>query len=104
MEHAVIVHLRLDDDGFGSSKKREALNDLQGQLREAIEEAFVGEFDGNEFGESECIIFMYGADADLLFDTIQPILNSSPHANGGFAVKRYGEASGPEAREISVKL
>jgi hypothetical protein len=47
---------------------------------------------------------MYGPDADALFDAIQPILKRSPHAKGGFAIKRYGEASDPKAREIKVKL
>jgi hypothetical protein len=104
MEHAVIVHLRLDDDGFGSAEKRLSINELQDELADAIEEAEAGEFDGDEFGGGECVLFMYGPDADVLFDTITPILKKSPHANGGFAIKRYGEASDPKVREVKVKL
>jgi hypothetical protein len=104
MEHAVIVHLRLDDDGFGSAEKRESINELQDVLADAIDEAEAGEFDGDEFGEGECVLFMYGPDADVLFDTIKPILKKSPHSKGGFAIKRYGEASDPKAKEVKVKL
>lgn len=107
MEQAVIVHLKLDDDGFGSDEKRESINELQDELADAIDEAEAGEFDGDEFGEGECVLFMYGLDADVLFDTIKPIkpiLKKSSHAKGGFAIKRYGEASDPKAREVKVKL
>jgi hypothetical protein len=47
---------------------------------------------------------MYGPDADVLFDKIKPILKKSSHAKGGFAIKRYGEASDRKAREVKVKL
>lgn len=104
MEHAVIVHLRLDDDGFGSAEKRESINELQDALAAAIDKAEAGEFDGDEFGEGECVLFMYGPDADVLFDTIKPILKKSPHSKGGFAIKRYGEAGDPKAKEVKVKL
>ena len=104
MDHAVIVHLRLDDNGSGSDEKRESINELQDKLTDAIDEAEVGEFDGDEFGEGECVLFMYGTDADTLLDTIEPILRASAHAKGGFVIKRYGEASDPKAREVKVKL
>lgn len=104
MEHAVIVHLRLDDDDFGSAEKRESINELQDEIADAIEEAEAGEFDGDEWGKGECVLFMYGPDADKLFDTIKAILRKSPHSEGGFAIKRYGEASDPEAKEVKVKL
>jgi hypothetical protein len=104
MEHAVIIHLRLDDDGFGSDEKRESINELQDALADAIDEAAAGEYDGDEFGEGECVLFMYGPDADVLFDVIKPILKKSSHSKGGFAIKRYGEASDPNAKEVEVKL
>jgi hypothetical protein len=104
MEHAVIVHLQLDDPGFGSAEMRESIYELQGSLTDAINKAKVGEFDGDDFGQGECLLFMYGPNADLLFDTVEPILKQSPHAKGGFAIKRYGEATDPRAREVKIKL
>jgi len=102
MLQAVIAHLRLHNEGFGSLDEREALLDFQGQLATAIQKAGVGEFDGDMFGEGECILYMYGPDADRLFAEIEPLLRTCPLASGGYAVKRYGEAGGPVAREVRV--
>ena len=104
MEHAVIVHLRLDDNKFGTVQKRALLRGLQDELAEAIEEADAGEFDGDEFGQGECVVYMYGPDADLLYSTIESVLQRSSHAKGGLVVKRYGDASDPDAREMRIQL
>lgn len=102
MEQAVIVHLRLSDHSFGSIEERKALLALQDQMAWAIENAAAGEFDGDEFGEGECVLYMYGPDADRLFAAIEPLLESCPLASGGYAVKRYGGAGDPDAREVRV--
>jgi hypothetical protein len=102
VEQAVIVHLRLSDDGFGSFEDREALLALQDQMAGAIENAAAGEFDGDEFGEGECVLYMYGPDADRLFAAIEPLLKSCSLAAGGYAVKRYGGAGDSDAREVRV--
>jgi hypothetical protein len=102
VEQAVIVHLRLSGDGFGSVKEREALRTLQDQIAQAIDEAAAGEFDGDEFGEGECVFYMYGSEADRLFAVIEPILKLSPLTLGGYTIKRYGEASDPNAREVRI--
>jgi hypothetical protein len=103
MEHAVIVHLKLTDEDLGTSEAGGELESLEAQLAAAVEDTEAGEFDGDEFGEGECVFYMYGPDADRLFATIEPILKSSPLAAGRFAIKRYGEAGDPDAREIRVR-
>ena len=103
MEQAVILHLKLTDN-FGTAEERQALGDLQEELADAIEKADAGEFDGDEYGEGECVIYMYGPDADALYRTIEPIAKNSSHAKGGFAIKRYGETTDPAAREVRVEL
>lgn len=55
-------------------------------------------------GGGECVLYMYGPDADLLFAAVEPVLKSSALASGGWAVKRYGEASDPGANEVNVRL
>ena len=102
MEHAVIVHLKLSDEGF-ATEKLDAIGELQREMTQAIENAYVGEFDGNEIGGGECVLYMYGVDADALFAVVKPLLKASPSAKGGFAIKRYGEASDPGAREVEVR-
>ncbi len=103
-EHAVLAHLKLTKGAFGDEEEVEAIHDLSDQLAEAIEVQDVGEFDGDEFGKWQCTLYMYGPDADALFEVIQPILRDSSCACGGFVVKRYGEASDAEAREVRVDV
>ncbi len=102
MDHAVIAHLRLTDRGYGSDGEREAIFLLEDRLAAAIARARAGEFDGNEFGGGECTLYMYGPDADALYNAIVPVLQMNPLARGGYAVKRYGDARDPNSREVRV--
>ena len=103
-EHAVIAHLKLSDEGFGSDDETADIHELSDRLTEAIEDNNVGEFDGDEFGGGECVLYMYGPDADALFSAIEPVLRSSPLTKGGRVIKRYGEASDRDAKEVSILL
>jgi len=103
-EHAVIAHLELSDDEFGASDERETIHELSSQLEQSITEANVGEFDGDEFGAGECTLYMYGRNADELFAAVEKQLRASPHATGGFVIKRYGSADDPSAIEVRVEL
>ena len=95
MEQAVIVHLRLSDHQFGSQSDRKSVGAMEEALAAAIHRASAGEFDGDEFGERDCVLFMYGPSADRLYDAISPILESS--VLRGHAVRRYGA---PGSREV----
>src|ERR1043166_8430183 len=103
MEHAVLVYLRLSDGAFGSDDQRARILELEERMEAAINNAGVGEFDGDEFGMGECTLFMYGPDADQLFATVKPLLESSPDARRGYAIKRYGDAADLEAKEVRVE-
>jgi hypothetical protein len=104
LEHAVIVHLCLVEDQFGSERERAAVATLADNLERVISEKQVGEFDGEEFGDGRCVLYMYGPDADRLFEVVEPVLKAVPLARGGFAIKRYGEASDKNAVEARVSL
>ena len=104
MEHAVIAHLPLVEDPFGSEREREIIADLAGKLQRAINGHDVGEFDGEELGGGRCVLYMYGPDADRLFDVVRPILKNASLGDGGFVIKRYGEAKDPNAVEAKVVL
>ena len=103
-EHAVLIHLKLQHGEFGSTEEREAIHAFEDELSDAVEDAGVGEFDGDDFGMGESILYMYGPDADRLFGVIQPLLQRSALAKGGYAIKRYGEAEDEDAREVRVEL
>jgi hypothetical protein len=89
-EHAVIVTLKLSNAQFGAREEREAMHALQDALAAAIAEHEAGEFDGDDFGQGECTLFMYGPDADRLFEAIREPLLASALSRGGHAIKRYG--------------
>jgi hypothetical protein len=102
LEHAVIVHLKFRNGAFGEAERRQAIFTLEEQLTQAIQEMSAGEFDGDEFGHGECVLYMYGPYAERLFDAIKPILTVSLVAAGGFAIKQFGEARDPTAREVRI--
>ena len=102
-DHAVITHLPLSDDGFGTEDEREAVDELEERIGEAVD-AIGGEHDGSEFGGGEAVLYTYGADADALFDAIRQCLDGFELRPGAYAVKRYGRADDPDAREERVPL
>jgi hypothetical protein len=103
-EHAVIAHLALSDDEFGSAEERDSIHELSTELERCIRDAGVGECDGDEIGGGECTLYMYGTDADLLFSAVERRLRAFAQAKGGFIIKRYGAASDPASREVRVDL
>jgi hypothetical protein len=97
-EHAVLVHLKLSASPFGTDPERERVLEFEQQLEEAMLAAGVGEFDGNEFGDGECTLYMYGPDSEALFAAIAPVLRTSPLARGATVVKRAGPPGSPEEK------
>ncbi|MEU9304484.1 hypothetical protein [Streptomyces sp. NPDC048269] len=89
IEHAVIARYRLADDGLGGQSQREVVRQAQSLLTEAIEQADVGEFDGNEFGGGEVVLYAYGPNADELFAVMAPILHDLPF-RPAHVILRYG--------------
>jgi hypothetical protein len=85
-EHAVIVHFT-----YGSTNL-DRLFELEHQLEAAISAAGVGEYDGNEVAVdgSDGRLYMYGPDADKLFEIIRPILEATSFTRGAEVKKRYG--------------
>jgi len=102
-EHAVIVHLKLSDDAHGTVEERESVFALEDELERAIEGSAAGEFDGNEFGGGEAVLYAYGPDADALFAAMEAPLRAFPN-RPAFAILRYGEATDPAAQERRVAL
>jgi hypothetical protein len=94
-EHAVLIHLTSPAAGAV------ALDEIEEPLMEAIDEAGVGEFDGNEIGPDGATLYMYGPDADRLFSAVEPILRNTSFPPGSHAIVRYG---GPGAEERRVDL
>ena len=98
-EHAVIVHF---DHG---SKDLQPLFALEDQLEQAINNAGVGELDGNEVAAdgSDGSLYMYGPDADRLFEAVRPILERSTAIRNAIATIRYGPPE-ESVRSVQVQL
>jgi hypothetical protein len=98
-EHAVIVSFEYQ------STDLEPLFELEEQLEEQIEAADVGEYDGNEVAVdgSDGRLYMYGPDADALFQAVKGTLASAACIKNPVALLRYGP---PEdaVREVSMPI
>jgi hypothetical protein len=103
-DQVVTLHLRLSDKKFGTDKDVESCQALEIKLDELLATASVGLVDGNEIGGGECVIFMYGQDADKLFAAVERTVRSSPLAKGGWVSKRYGSVDDDKARETRLNL
>ncbi len=93
-EHAVLIHMRADAQTL-------YLDDFEDPIAEAIHRAGVGEFDGNEIGSDDAVLYMYGPDADALFDVVSGVISTLALPAGCFAIKRYGP---PGSRETRIAL
>jgi len=102
-EHAVITHLPLSGDDFGTEAERAAVHELETRIEAAVA-ALGGEHDGDEFGGGEAALYTYGPDADRLLEAIRGCLDGFDVRPGAYARKRYGRADDPEAREERVPL
>jgi hypothetical protein len=96
-EHAVIVTFP-----YGSGDLQR-LFDLEDDLIVAIEAAGVGKFDGNEVAVdgSEASLYMYGPDADRLWEAVEPALRGCEWLKTATAQVRYGPP-GAEKRLVEV--
>ena len=103
-EHAVIAHLRLQEGGFGTTNERQRLMKLEQRIEQSIKKAGVGEFDGDEFGDGECVWYMYGPDAEALYRAVEPIVREAATQAGSFVVKRRGDPGDPNAKEERIEL
>ena len=99
-EQAVLVYLNgtdLPDQVYDEYD----LATLEDKLIEVIEREKLGEYDGNEFGPTETILFMYGPDAERLFSGIESILRAYPLCQQARVEIRPG-APGAAAREVRL--
>ncbi|MFF7528427.1 hypothetical protein ACFZB2_04850 [Streptomyces bobili] len=98
-EEAVIARYRLSDDHYGSRAEREAIFDAERSMAAAVEEAGVGEVDGNEFGGGEAVLYAYGADAEALFKVMESALRRLPFRPAHVVLRQ-----GPRETESRVDL
>ena len=98
-DHAVIV--RFD---YGQTNLS-PLHELEDKLTDAIQSAAVGDFDGNEIAVdgSDGRFYMYGPNADRLFEVVRPLLAAATCIRNAVATIRYGPAE-DAVKELEVAI
>jgi hypothetical protein len=97
-EQALIVKIPLQSGDFGDTEERQHIATLEEQLIAAIKESGSGEFDGNEFGNGVCTLYLYGGSAEQLYTVAQPILNNFQLPPGSHVIRRYGKPGSKQDR------
>ena len=99
VEHAVIVQFDYEIEGM------EELYKLSDRLESIIEENQLGEYDGHEMATdySDGFLYMYGPNAETLFNGIKDTLEQTDFMKGAKAKLRFGP---PEdgVKEITVVI
>lgn len=95
-QEAVLIHFDLGPRSNGDYFGFDEMVDLEDKLIEVIERHEVGRVDGHEIGSTDGTIFIYGPDADIVFTTIEPVLQAHPLCRGARIVFRKGGAGSPE--------
>ena len=65
-----------------------------------VARAGVGEFDGDEFGDGEAVLYLYGPDHELLWQVVEPEVRACS-LRAAFALVRPG---GPDVPARRVEL
>jgi len=74
---------------------------LENQLSDATKNSAAGDFDGDEYGDGVCTIYMYGPSADRLLTVTLPVLKKFRAPAGSYVIKRYGT---PGAKQERISL
>lgn len=94
-EQAVIICLQFPVGKLQEKKAVDALYDLDDIFCNIIQTSGTGTYDGHEFcegpDEESVRFFMYGPDANRMYDEIKPILQALPRLQEVSIIKQYGE-------------
>lgn len=96
-EQAVIVRLKMPNAEINIRRFFE----LEDAVANAIGRSGAGEYDGNEIGQGEFVMYCYGPKADTLYSAIEPTLARSRLSTGATVIIRYGK---PGAKQREVRL
>ncbi len=75
-DQAVLINIDFGQfEEFGTTKQQSEVRSLEEALRKVLPER--AGLDGDEFGEGQAIIYLYGPNADEIFNQIEPALKRS---------------------------
>lgn len=98
-ERDLLVVLRLSNRQMGTASERAEISLIADEITRAVEAEGVGEYDGEEYGGGECILFFCGPDEDALLGLLRPLLQRSAYARGAHFVRLVESQDGNMIRE-----
>lgn len=98
-ERDLLVVLPLSNQSMGTREERASIEALADELEQAAHEAGVGEYDGNEYGGGECVLFFCGPNEDRLLGVLRPHLLRASLARGAHFVRLVPGQDGEMRRE-----
>ena len=87
---------------IGDTQSLNPLFELEDQLNTVLLHHHSGELDGNEVGNGIAVIYMYGASALRLYESVKPVLANSQIITEGYVRVRFGPPGSTEVR-YSIK-
>ena len=101
-DEAVIIEIDFAGlDQFGTDEQKQAVKSLEEELEGSLK-APEG-LDGDEFGEGQALIYLYGPSADKIFEKVQPVLKRSPFSHITITLQ-YGLPDDPNTKEKTFSL
>lgn len=97
-EQLVKLTFILSGSDLGDTVEQKHIYELEDELEEALGIQEVGDVDGHEFGDDNCEVYVYGADADSVLEAIRPILEKCP-LKPIRVLQRYGGVGNKNAKE-----
>ena len=102
-EQDLLVVLRLSNRQMGTNEERMAIEAFASELEQAVLDAGVGEYDGDEIGGGQCMLFFCGSDVEKLIAVLRPLLHHAPLARGAH-FERLVEGDDGEMRRERVPI
>jgi hypothetical protein len=98
-EQAIIIHFLYGSTDFSK------LYALEDRLEETVARTRTGSLDGHEIAKDgrDGYLYLYGPDADALFNAIKSTLAETPFLKGAEVTKRYGQPD-KKTRETRLRI
>lgn len=99
-EHLVNIYIQLSDEDLGTDEDMRQIHIVEDELEKILSRRNAGFLSGDEFGDGEGVLYLYGPDADRLAQVALNILQRSSLKGRNVRIyKRYGSVDDFGARE-----
>ncbi|MDB5168992.1 MAG: hypothetical protein JWO41_348 [Candidatus Saccharibacteria bacterium] len=98
-DEAVIITLHLED--VTSEDEIKKVEQLEAQIKELLPDG--SGVDGHEFGDNDCIVYIYGPSADKVWEKIEPALKKSDFNHPEIELQ-YGLPDDPKTKSKKFSM